>query len=454
MARLAVKRLSNTTLGDAVGAEVPDYDRSAPPTIVHLGVGAFARAHIAVYADDLLRAGHPATIHGVSLRSARAEQDLGPQDGWFTVTTREPSTPPATRLVGSVTAVQTGPDAAVDAIAKPATSLVTLTVTEKGYELAGPASAPAVIATALDRRRQCSGDPLVVASLDNLLDNGEVLRRQVLCAAGSFGNELVEWISTNVRFPRSVVDRMVPSTTEHDREEIAARLGVTDLAAVATEAYRSWVLEAVDGIPPLHEVGVDVVPDIEPYQRRKLWLLNGPHSAFAYGGLLAGHETIAAATADPTVATFIRGLIADVLAVVPDDGTAPAAFAESSLRRFANPALGHTCAQVAADGSRKLAQRLLPVMELGREHGLPTARLAIVVAAWLAAVTATPVAGRTLPLIEDPAAEELRTALHEHGARGAVAAALGGDHRHHADEVVDALQRVVRDGVRALEDLG
>jgi fructuronate reductase len=445
-----VTRLSGTTVAAALGVDVPCYDRTQTPSIVHLGVGSFARAHVAVYADDLLRLDRRAAIHGVSLRSRRAEADLGPQDGWFTVTTREPPKPPSTRAIGSITAVETGAGAAVDAIANPATALVTLTITEKGYELDGPDAGPAVVAAALDARRRRHGAPIVVASLDNLLDNGSVLEERVLTAAAGAGEDLTDWISNNVRFPRSVVDRMVPSTTSEDLAEVERRLGLADHAAVVAEDHRSWILEGEDVGLALGDVGVELVADIEPYQRRKLWLLNGPHSAFAYGGLLAGHRTIADATADGRVAGFVDGLVEDVLAVLPPDSAATEAFAAASLKRFANPALGHTCAQVAADGSRKLPQRLLPVMDLRREVGLPTGRLATVVAIWLAAAASIPVVGRELPSIDDPASVQLGSIVGDRGVEAAIAAALG-PRRAHVPAVLDALGRLTREGVAVLE---
>jgi fructuronate reductase len=386
-------RLSSETAGDLA----PLYDRSAPPTIAHLGVGAFARAHLGAYADDLLRAGYPALIRGVSLRSSRAEEQLAPQDGLYTLTEREPGVDTAPRVLGALAAMMTGRNAAVDAIAAPTTTLVTLTVTEKAY---APAAAPAVVAEGLARRDRHLPAP-IVASLDNLLDNGAVLRRQVLAAAERVDADLARWVAEEVRFPRSVVDRMVPATTPADLDEVARRLGLRDDAAVVAERHCSWVLEAVEGLPPLGDVGVDVVADIGPYQRRKLWLLNLPHSAFAYGGLLAGCETIAQAAADPTVAAFVAGLVDDVLAVADVPGAG--AFADDAIRRFANPALGHACLQVGADGSQKLPQRLLPVVAVRRARGLPTDRFAVVVALWSAAVSGIPLAGRALPTPEDPA---------------------------------------------------
>jgi fructuronate reductase len=427
-----VNRLSASTLAEVRGAVRPAYDRQQAAAIVHLGVGAFARAHVATYADDLLCAGVPAMIRGVSLRSPRAERALAPQDGWYSVTTREPSVAPATRVIGSIGSVSTGVVAAVEAVADPGVALVTLTVTEKGYELDGPGSAPAVLAAALDERRRRGGDDVVVASLDNVLDNGAVLRGEVLRAAG----DAAGWIADHVAFPCSVVDRMVPATTDADLDEVAAALGVRDEAAVIGEAHRSWVVESDERLSALEQVGVELVSDIQPYQQRKLWLLNGPHSAIAYAGLLAGHDTIAASATDPVIDEFVRRLVDDVLAVAPLAGVEPRSFAETSLRRFVNPALGHRCTQVAADGSRKLVQRLLPVMDHRAEQGLGVDRFATVVAIWLAAVTQAHVRGTALPSIDDPVRS---------------LDGLGSGFTAHADAVRDAYARLVRTGVDALE---
>ena len=437
---MTVERLS------AANTAVP-YDRTGPPTIVHLGVGAFARAHLAVYADDLLRAGHPAMVRGVSLRSRRAEEQLGPQDGLFTVDQREPGQDPELRVIGALASVGTGVEAAIAAIAAPTTALVTLTVTEKGYE---SDEVPGVIAHGLDRRRG-TGPPPVIASLDNVMDNGAVLRQRVLEATGKFDAGLSRWIMEHVAFPSSVVDRMVPATTPADLDAIAERLGHRDEAAVVAEQHRSWFLAEVDGLPPLADVGVQVVGDVGPYQWRKLWLLNGPHSALAYGGLLAGCETIADAAGHPVVAPFVRRLVDDVLEVAQrSPGIETTAFAADSLRRFANPELGHTCRQVGADGSRKLVQRLLPVITARAQLGLPTDRLAVAVAIWLAAMSGLRPQGVALPELDDPDAATLRTATDRRAATGTVLGAhvtpeLG-------DQLEVILERLQRQGIDVLRE--
>jgi fructuronate reductase len=292
--------------------------------IVHLGVGAFARAFVGVYTEG---------IRGVSLRST-------PTPGPYTLVVREPDGDEIRELDPFVS-MATGAEAAVEAVADPGTTMVTLTITEKGYD----GEAPAVIAEGLARR---DGRPVVVASLDNVAGNGALLRSKVGDVAGA-------------EFPSSVVDRMVPA--------------MPDERTVVAERHCSWIIQRVDGLPPL---AYDVVDDVAPYQRRKLWLLNGPHSALANLGLQAGCATIAEAVADDGVSAFVRDMIEDVLEVadVPDGR----AFAEEALRRFANPALGHTCAQVATDGSAKLPQRILPVVAERRARGLPTERFARVVA--------------------------------------------------------------------------
>lgn len=332
-------------------------------------------------------------IRGVSLRSRTAEDQLAPQDGLYTVLERGPDAEPP-RVVGSLTSVGTGPEAVIDALAAPTARLVTLTITEKGYE----GTAPSVLAAGLAQRRAAGAGPVVVASLDNLLGNGALLRERVLAAApaGDRG-----WIDEQVRFPSSVVDRMVPATTPADLAEVAAWLGLDDEAAVVAEHHRSWVIEEVDGLPPLADVGVEVVPDVTPYERRKLWLLNGPHSALAYAGLAAGCTTIAEAAAHPVVAPFVRRYVDEVLEVADLPKAVEAlAFAAEAMTRFANPALGHTCAQVGTDGSKKLPQRLVPVLAARRAAGLSTRSGALVIAGWVAAVRAGSV--------DDPAADEVR----------------------------------------------
>jgi mannitol-1-phosphate/altronate dehydrogenase len=454
------QRLSAHTLAHARASLLPEYERSGAPVIAHLGFGAFARAHVAVYADELMRRGTPALISGVALRSRRAQEQLEPQDGLFTLAVREPGAAPALQVVGALASMETGPAAALTALTAATTKLVTLTITENGYsgsvgeETASgavPSSAPALIALSLDRRRRAGLPPPVFAPLDNLLDNGTVLRTRVLDEAERMDDALAAWIASEVRFPSSVVDRMVPAPTETVLEEIAEELGLSDEAAVAAERHRSWIIRSVEGLLPLADVGVQLVDDVAPFERRKLWLLNGPHSAVAYGGLLAGHATIAAAVTDPLVARFARVIVEETLEVAPfPPALQPAAFAAEALRRFANPALGHTSAQVGADGSTKLPQRLLPVVAAREARSLGTSTFALVTAIWLAAAGGVDVPGVRLPLLADPLGPRLRSAAARADGLQALSRVALGDSVF-AGEVACMLDRLTEEGLSLLE---
>jgi fructuronate reductase len=456
------KRLSMATLARAHLSLVPAYDRSSTQRITHLGVGAFARAHLGVYADDLNRRGWPALIRGVSLRSDRAEQQMRPQDGLYTVAEREPEQDVILRVVGSMTSVQTGAAAAIDAVSAPTTDLVTVTITESGYDIPPGASdphspspsVPEIIALGLANRRQAGIAPPIIASLDNLLGNGAILRQRVMEMADRLDPTLPRWIADEVTFPSSVVDRMVPAPTEDDIRDVRTRLGLLDLATVTTERHRSWIIGSAEGLPPLADVGVQVVTDVSPFERRKLWLLNGPHSAFAYCGLLAGCATIASAVRHATVYSYVREMIEDTLEVAQFPAFLDATrFAHDALSRFANPNLGHTCLQVGADGSRKLPQRLLPIVLARMADRLDTSRFATVVALWIASVGGMEVQGSQLPAVVDPEAPRLRAALSDGDLSRVVLMALG----HTYDPafclmVVESLGNLSRDGLAVLRD--
>lgn len=457
-------RLSARTLATARVGRRPAYDRSRAPGIVHLGVGAFARAHLGVYADDLLGCGWPAGIHGLSLRRAEPAGWLTAQDGLYTVVEQEPGRPAEARVIGSFTTFGTGPEAAVAAIAAPEVALVTLTVTEKGYDPGGPGTSPSepttaagVLAVALGRRRDAGSPPLVVASLDNLVGNGTVLKARVMTAAGALDPSLAEWIDEAVAFPTSVVDRMVPAVTAEDLDVVGHMIGLTDRAAVLTEHHRSWVAQKVVGLPPLGDVGVELVDDTAPYEARKLSLLNGPHSALAYCGLVAGCDTIAAAVAHPASGAFVHRLVEQMVSSAPVPATLePAGYAAAVLRRFANPALRHRCVQVGADGSRKLAQRLLPVVSLRHRAGADNSGLALVVAAWVASVGGLPLRGQPIPSVEDPESVSVRRAVAASGGEAGhvCRAALGGSWPDRfVDQVADALAHLVQAGENALWEM-
>jgi fructuronate reductase len=450
------------TLARARPSLVPPYERSSTPRFAHLGVGAFARAHLGVYADDLNRLGRPALLRGASLMSDRAERQMGPQDGLYTVAEREPGEEVTLRVVGSMTSVRTGTAAVFDAVSAPTTDLVTVTITESGYDIPSAPSdhdppspwVPEIIARALAHRRQAGVTPPIIASLDNLLGNGAILRQRVLEMAERLDPTLPDWIAGEVAFPNSVVDRMVPAPTDDDTRDVEARLDLLDLATVTAERYRSWILGAAEGLPPLADVGVQVVTDVTPFERRKLWLLNGPHSAFAYCGLLAGCDTIASAVGNTTVRTFVQSMIEDTLEVAHFPAFLDAArFAQEALQRFANPNLGHTCLQVGADGSRKLPQRLLPIVDARLAQGLDTRRFAMVVALWIASAGGLEIQGAQLPPVADPEGAGLRTAVIGGDLSKVVHMALGRtDDAPFCGLVVESLRNLARHGMVSLRD--
>jgi fructuronate reductase len=223
----------------------------------------------------------------------------------------------------------------------------------------------------------------VVASLDNVASNGATLRAAVVAMAAVADEALAGWIGDLVAFPSSVVDRIVPATPEDLSAHLASVHGIDDAVPILTEPHRSWAIEAVDGLDPWGRVGVEVVDDVSAHERGKLWILNGPHSAAAIAGLARGHETIAEAVADPVV----RALVVAVAAGAIEVADLPAAldgerFAAEVLERFANPVLGHRCAQVATDSEHKLPLRIVPVLEERLARGLDAGAGARVLATW------------------------------------------------------------------------
>lgn len=420
---------------DGTGARsvrLPSYDRPAVRAgVVHLGLGAFARGHVARYCDDLLALGdETAAITGAAVRSAATVRALAGQDGLYTLIESDAEGADL-RVVGSVTGLIAGAEATIDAVADEAVTTVTLTITEKGYHhdlvtgrLDGaqpavrhdaahpdaPATAPGVLVAGLRRRRDAGHGGLAVVSCDNLPGNGRVAAAVVTELAACTDPDLAAWIAEEVVFPSTVVDRIVPATTDADRRLVASRLGLLDAAPVHAERHCAWVVEKVAGLPCWDRVGATVVDDVTPWQELKLRLVNGPHSALAYLGALAGHDTIDAAVADPALAGFVRTLAVDE--IVP---TLPPALAEraeataaTTLVRFANPTLGHRTRQVAADGSHKLRQRILGPVADRVQAGAPVDRLALVVAAWMAWIArCTGGADR----LDDPLASRLSAAV-------------------------------------------
>jgi fructuronate reductase len=501
--RTTRRRLSNGTMDTlAVSVAVPAYDRGrAAPGIVHLGVGAFHRAHQTVYVDDCLMAGETGWgIVGVSLRSADTRDALAPQDGLYTLAVRS-SGSESLRVVGSILSMLVAPEdpaAVLAALTDPRTRIVTLTITEKAYlraadggldaahpdilhDLANPQAprtAHGFLAESLARRHTAGIPPFTVLCCDNLPANGATLHRLLvefaalrdagLAELGDAGLAelgdarlvakrdarlaalrdaglaaqhdagLARHIADEVAFPSSMVDRIVPATTDADRARIAVELGVEDVWPVMTEPFCQWVIEDdfPAGRPAWEKFGVTMVGDVRPFEDMKLRLLNSSHSAIAYLGLLSGHATVDRAFADPAIRQFVDGLWAEAIPTLPKDaGLDTADYTGQLARRYSNTALAHRTAQIANDGSQKLPQRIIASAVERLSAGDPPAHLMLVVAAWIAACEAR---GKSLP--ENHFTDPLDLALAGLGSRPAaetVAAVfdLAGFAKNHAERL-------------------
>jgi fructuronate reductase len=432
-------------LGLSTLARLPEHSRplvapgSVDSGIVHLGLGAFHRAHQAVYTEEAIAAaGGDWGIVGVAPRSPDLIETLRAQDRLFSVTTLS-GTGSSTRVIGALSDVRhaaADPDAIVTLLADPAVRVVTLTITEKGYRLnpAGgelviddevladlttgrpPRTVPGLLVRGLIARHRTGHGPIALVSCDNLPANGHRLRGLVETALRHTpgAEATLEWTAGNVGFPGTMVDRIVPATTERTLAVAAEALGAADLAAVAGEPYRQWVVEDdfPGGRPRWERAGAVMTDDARPWEQLKLRTLNGVHSAVAYLGALAGCETIAQALLLPGLADAMRRFVAEDIAAsfVPPAGVTVVEYGESVLDRFANPAIEHRTVQVAMDGSQKLPQRVLHTITDRRAAGATPRWATLVVAAWMRFVQGTADDGRSLPL-NDPLAAEIRDRL-------------------------------------------
>ncbi|MFK0209118.1 mannitol dehydrogenase family protein [Agrobacterium sp. NPDC090283] len=370
---------------------IPAYDREKiTPGIVHLGVGAFHRAHQAVFIDDCLNRGETRWgIVAASLRSPDTRDAIEPQDNLYTFCLRDGESE-RLRIIGSILETIVAPEAPerlMERLADPRVLIVTLTVTEKGYltNLASrsllrehpdiihdlehpdrPRSIFGFILAATRRRRKEGSHPLTLLSCDNLPANGHVLRKLLLEFAELADPELASFIETNIIFPCSMVDRIVPATTDADRDAISAALGLGDAWPVVAEPYFRFVIEDrfPHGRPALEKSGVEFVGNVEPYEHMKLRMLNGSHSAIAAIGQIAGLATVADAWGEKAVRDFIDAYWREVGRTL-DPSVDGAEFAAGLRERFANPSLQHKTMQIASDASQKVPLRILaPLREL------------------------------------------------------------------------------------------
>jgi fructuronate reductase len=385
----------------------PDYDAAALQCgIVHLGVGAFHRAHQAIYTEEAIhQGGGDWGIVGVALRHAAVPDALTRQNGLYTVETLADT--PEYRVVGALrgalTAMTQGA-AVLEALASPATHIITLTVTEKGYCLgvngelnpmhpdiaadlqkpSQPTSAIGWLAAALCARFETHQRPVTVISCDNLKRNGARLGDAVSAFVDRTHPEASRWLHQNVRFPQTVVDCIVPAASETSRARVARALGVDDGACVQREPYSQWVIEErfAGPRPAWEQVGVQIVADTGDYGRVKLHVLNTCHSALAYLGLRRGYTLVREAIADCELAQFLEEIVHTEIA--PALRPLHALEYWTTVRaRFQNRHIDHRLAQIAQDGAQKLAERVFPLMIANIRAGTPISHLSRIVRAWL-----------------------------------------------------------------------
>ena len=422
-------------------ADLPRLSRAikpigkAPVRIVHMGLGAFHRSHQAWYTQH---AGDSAEwgIASFTGRRPDAAEVLAAQDGLYTVVERSDAGD-SFEVIGSIVEAVDGADVErfVELVSAPLTSLITLTITEAAYRLGADGKldnqAPDVVAdlalladgsasgkptTPLGRlvlglaaRRDADAGPLAVVCCDNLSNNGTVARSAVMGMAKAFDAGLAAWIDANVSFVSTSVDRITPRTTDADIDAVAAGCGYRDESPVVAEPFRNWVLSGdfPAGRPHWEGAGAVFVDEIEPYENRKLWLLNGAHSLLAYAGQLRGHKTVAEALADDFCRRAVEDFWDEAASSLHGEDLRIPEYRAALLERFGNSRIAHHLAQIAMDGSAKLRMRALPVLRAERAAGRSGQAAARMIAAW-SAYTAT-ATGLQDPQAADIAAANLLT---------------------------------------------
>lgn len=427
----------------------------APVRIVHLGLGAFHRAHQAWYTQHA-DPGHEWGIAAFTGRSPDAAETLDAQDGLYTLIERG-GDGDRHEFVTSISAAYDGGDLLrlSGLLAEGTTAVVTLTITEAGYLLgsdgrldtgaapvaadlgllrarwqdsgslefaagdAGPSTVPARLLAGLDARRRSGAGPIAVVPCDNLGANGTAARESLQGLAGEVSAVLEAWVAENVSFVDTSIDRITPRTTEEDIASAAAATGFSDRSPVVTEPFRSWVLSGSfpAGRPRWEDAGAVFVGRIEPFERRKLWLLNGAHSLLAYAGQLRGHATVAEAVQDARCAAWMDAFWDEAAAHLDEPGLGIPAYRSALLERFGNPRIAHRLAQIAMDGSTKLRVRAVPVLRAERKAGRGGAAAARIIAAWMDYLAGS--GGRfedaerqvILPLLDRPPREQTRALL-------------------------------------------
>ncbi|WP_083562339.1 mannitol dehydrogenase family protein [Mycobacterium malmoense] len=389
----SVVRLNSATLR-RLPIATPSHDRDGVQVgIAHFGVGGFHRAHQAMYIDRLLQQGRAREwgICGIGLMPAdrRMRNVLRAQDGLYTLVLEHPDGNREARVIGSIVDYRYAPDdpqATIELLAAPTTRIISMTITEGGYEIRDPASAFGLIAEALSRRRDRGITAPTIVSCDNIERNGEVARRAVIAHAEPLRSGLAGWVAEHARFPCSMVDRITPVTTPDIVAGVERDFGVADEWPVVAEAFAAWVLEDdfADGRPPLDEAGVLLVDDVTPYESMKLRLLNAGHQCLCYFAALCGYRMVHDAARDPLLAEFLLAYFDSeaVPTLRPVPGIDLGAYTRGLIERFANPGVRDTVARLCAYSSDRIPKWLLPVIRDNLRTGGPVRLAAATVASW------------------------------------------------------------------------
>jgi mannitol 2-dehydrogenase len=424
----------------AARVPVPTYDRArVRPGIVHLGVGHFHRAHEAMYLDRLLAAGGPSAnawgIHGMGILpvGAAMRDALLAQDGLYTLVLKQADGTWEPRVIGSIVRHLLAPDdpeAAVERLADPETRIVSLTITEGGYNFnqttgefdatnpdvvhdlrpgAAPRSVFGLVVEALARRRARGLGPVTLLSCDNIQHNGDVSRKMFGAFARLRDDALADWIDREVAFPNSMVDRITPATTDDDRAEVRRRFGVDDRWPVVCEPFTQWVLEDrfATGRPAYESVEVQLVEDVAPYEMMKLRLLNASHQALAYFGHLCGYRLVHDVAQDPLFARFLLAYMEREAtpSLRPVPGIDLVAYRHQLVERFANPGVRDTVARLAAFTSDRIPKFNLPAVRDDLAAGRDVTLSAAIVASWARYAEGVDEAGEPIEVVDQMGSE-------------------------------------------------
>lgn len=421
---------------DRLPAEVkrPAYDRSQLKTrMVHIGFGAFHRAHQALCSDKLAEQGSDWGYCEVNLNSGALIEALREQQLLYTLTEMADDSL-HTRVIGVITQAlhgkSDGIEAVINAMSQPEVAIVSMTVTEKGYchqpasgnlnadhpdivhdlqHPHSPRSLPGLILAAIRRRRDQGLPAFSVMSCDNMPENGHVTRNVIVQLAQRQDPALADYIQQYITFPSTMVDRIVPAMTDAAFASLSTRLGCSDPVAVEAEPFFQWVIEDnfVNGRPAWEKAGAELVSDVLPYEEMKLRMLNGSHSFLAYLGFLAGYEYISDCMADPHFRAAARSLMVDEQApTLRTQGVDLNAYADSLIARYENRAIKHRTGQIATDGTQKLPQRMLDSLRWHLQRGSRCDLLLLGVAGWMRYVGGSDEKGQAIE-IRDPMQKQL-----------------------------------------------